>query len=238
MCWPLGRKCRLGRLSPCDIDHRRTRLEQFQATDAAEALRILAASLSAVLYWRPVLRHQHVIAQDLETGERKPPKFPVELLLPLMIAAIFGLWLVAGPLASTLLASLFIVAIIQWNLRSVVFFFWTERDFVSSSDGLPVDQQDAAIAGRLAPSVALSIARYAVCVIGVAAALLAVGVPISEVENSQNTATRFVVHLFGVTGLALVTHIAWVAVRVPIDQRLRSLARAIRMGDPTPMRAS
>ncbi|MDO1583029.1 mechanosensitive ion channel family protein [Rhizobium oryzicola] len=209
-------------------------LEQAQAPDAAEALHILTASLGAILVLAAVLRHQYVIATGDETEHRKPPKFPVELLLPLMIAAVFGLWLVAGSLASTLLASVFIVSIIQWHLRRVIFFFWSERDFTRSPGGVTLHEDVSAIASRLAPSVALSVARYGVCVVGIAAALLAVGVPISEVENSQNAVTRFVVHLFGVTGLALVTHVAWVAVRVPIDQRIRELGPSDTHGRPNP----
>ncbi|MDQ0458223.1 mechanosensitive ion channel family protein [Rhizobium paknamense] len=206
-------------------------LEQMDAPDAAETLHILTAALGSLAVLATVLRHQHAIARH---DQHKPPKFPVEILMPVMIAAVFGLWLVAGPLASMLLASLFIVSIIQWHLKSVVFFFWSERDFTSSQDGLTLAEEAGALGHRLAPSIALSVARYSVCVLGIATVLLAVGIPFSEVENSQNPAARFVLHLLGVTGIALVTHVAWVAVRVPIDQRLRELGPSDTHGRPNP----
>ncbi len=85
-----------------------------------------------------------------------------------------------------LLASLFIVSIIQWHLKSGVFFLWSERDFTSSQDGLTLAEEAARCPSSGPLYCPLSGAIQRLC-LGIATVLLAVAF-LHEVEKSQNPA--------------------------------------------------
>lgn len=184
------------------------------APHAASALRVLATTLLALIVLAAVLSgHRQGHARAKANG-RTPPRFPYAFLATALVLGIYGVWLAAGARAASLFAITAVVAAVQTQLRDWVFFFWPE-------EVLPVEGTSGA---GLMPNIVLSLSRYAVVILGIGAAVLALGAPLTDMAmNNDNPLMRFVLHLLGVAGLALVTNIGWIAVRELIDRRLRAI---------------
>ncbi|CAM5775693.1 membrane protein [Labrys miyagiensis] len=195
------------------------------APHAASALRVLATTLFALIALAAVLsghRRNHALAR---AAGRTPPRFPYAFLATVLVLGIYGVWLAAGARAASLFAVAAIVAAVQTRLRNWVFFFWPE-------ESLPAEGTSGA---GLMPNIVLSLSRYGVVILGIGAALLALGTPVTDMAmHNDNPLMRFVLHLLGVAGLALATNIGWIAVRELIDRRLRVIGPLEPHGDAGP----
>jgi small-conductance mechanosensitive channel len=220
-------------------------LEKAMAPHAAEMLHIVVATLLALIALAVALSIVKTGNIPRRASQRVPPKFPVSFLVTAVILGIYGIWLAGGTMLAVLLADIVIVAVVQAHLRPIVFFFWSDGmvpQAVGESENEVPDhnnEHDPAVSigateSGLVPSIVLSLTRYGVVIVGIAAALFAIGVPMTQMAASENPLTRLILHLLGVAGLALATNIAWIALRVSIDRRLRALAPDDLHGEPGP----
>ncbi|HKU46092.1 MAG TPA: mechanosensitive ion channel family protein [Burkholderiales bacterium] len=171
------------------------------AAHAAGLVRFLAVSAAAVIL---------VVSAFAFFGGSRGPRFPKSFVLALLVAAVYAVWLLSAN-AATLAALIAIVIALQLGLRQMVFFFW------------PRDTE------RVAPSIALSIARFTVVLAALGVAAVAVDTPLLELAAAESPWVRFVLRLVGVATLALLTHAVWITVRTGIDQRLSR----VRSPDPS-----
>lgn len=194
------------------------------APHAASTVRVIAATLITVIVLAGVLtglRRNRAVAR---ASGRLLPRFPYGFLAAALILGIYGVWLAAGSTLATLLAILAIVAAVQMRLRRWVFFFWPEE----------VTPDGNTIGAGLLPNIVLSLSRYVVVLTGIAAALLALDAPMRNMAGSDSPLMRFVLHLLGVAGLALVVNVGWVAIRELIDRRLRAIGPFDPHAEPGP----
>lgn len=194
------------------------------APHAASALRVFATTLIALIVLAGVLSGHKRDQTKVRVGSRPMPRFPYAFLATALILGIYGVWLAAGGRAASLFAIAAIVVAIQTRLRSWVFFFWPEET-------LP---EDGTTGAGLVPNIALSLSRYAVVILGIGAALVALGSSVANMAMGDNPLMRFVLHLLGVAGLALATNVGWIAIREVIDRRLRALGPFDPHGEPGP----
>jgi small-conductance mechanosensitive channel len=195
------------------------------APHAASALRVLTTTIVALIVLAAVLAGHRQGRTQARAGGRTPPRFPYAFLATVLVLGIYGIWLAAGAKAASLFAIGAIIVAIQTRLRSWVFFFWPE-------EALPEDGTSGA---GLMPNIVLSLSRYAIVILGIGAAILALGTPVTDMAmGGDNPLMRFVLHLLGVAGLALATNVGWIAIRELIDRRLRAIGPLDPHGDTGP----
>jgi small-conductance mechanosensitive channel len=200
-------------------------LEKAIAANAAETLRILVATSTLVLVLLATHAVQKVEQHIGNSSQRQPPRFPLSFLVTVVVVSVYGIWLAAGTVPTVLAATFVVTVLLQCRLRAAVY-FWVSPASSAAADGLHTHRD-------LAPSIVLSVARYAVIIIAVSIVMIAMGIPITQVVMSDNPLMRLGVHLFGVAGLVLATHMAWIAIRVPIDRRLHALGSSLGEPDPS-----
>ncbi|WP_448950293.1 mechanosensitive ion channel family protein [Labrys neptuniae] len=183
------------------------------APHAASAVRVVSATLITVIVLAGVLAFLRRGRAAARANGRLPPRFPYGFLAAALILGIYGVWLAAGSTLATMLTLLAIVAVVQARLRRWVFFFWPEE----------VTPDGGTIGAGLLPNIVLSLSRYVVVLLGIGAALIVLDAPMGHMAMSEGPLMRFVLHLFGVAGLALVINVGWVAIRELIDRRLRAI---------------
>ncbi|EHS52055.1 MscS Mechanosensitive ion channel [Rhizobium sp. PDO1-076] len=200
-------------------------IEAVGAADVAQTLRIVVATLSAGLTLVTIVR-------PWKTGKRpdankwaRPPMLPLTFLRTTIVLSIYGLWLFCGTVPA-ILAIIFLLAFAtQRRLRSVVVFLCTDESYARTC--LPEKPPETELAVKLPvslmSSIILMLARYTVVIVAIAGALMVLNVPILETATTSTPLRLLIGHLLGLAGLALVAHIAWLAVRLPIDLRLRDL---------------
>jgi small-conductance mechanosensitive channel len=162
------------------------------APHAAGLVRFAAVSAAALVL---------VITAFAFFGGGRGPRFPRSFVLALLVAAVYGIWLLSPNLA-TLAAIVAVVIALQIALRQLVFFFWPEQ------------------AGGVVPSIVLSAARFLVVLGALGVGALVVETPLLALAAAESPMVRFVLRLVGVATLALLTHVVWITVRTGIDQRL------------------
>jgi small-conductance mechanosensitive channel len=162
------------------------------APRAAGLVRFAAISAAALVL---------VITAFAFFGGGRGPRFPRSFVLALLVAAVYGTWLLSPNLA-TLAAIVAAVIALQIALRDLVFFFWPEQS------------------GAVVPSIVLSAARFLVVLGGLGVGALVVETPLLALAAAESPMVRFVLRLVGVATLALLTHVVWITVRTGIDQRL------------------
>jgi small-conductance mechanosensitive channel len=168
------------------------------ARHAADALRLAAATAATVLLL--------VGAFAFFGRTQAAPRFPRSFLLALLVAAVYGLWLLFG--RATISALVATVIALQLALRPLVFYFWPDED------------------DRVLPSIVLSAARFVVVLLAIAAAAVLVDTPVLALAAQESPWLRLVLRLIGVATLALLTHVVWITVRTAIDQRLARIQPA------------
>ncbi|WP_454811804.1 mechanosensitive ion channel domain-containing protein [Labrys neptuniae] len=193
------------------------------APHAASAVRVISATLITLIVLVAVLtglRRGRAAAR----ASGRLPRFPYGFLAAALILGIYGVWLAAGSPLATLLAILVIVAAVQAWLRRWVFFYWPEE----------VTPDGSTIGAGLIPNIVLSMSRYVVVLLGIGAALIALDAPMRNMAGGDSPLMRFVLHLLGVAGLALVINVGWVAIRELIDRRLRAIGPFDPHAEPGP----
>jgi small-conductance mechanosensitive channel len=191
----------------------------------AGALRLAAATLIAFLLLAAVLTATDDDGSGAGARERLP-RFPRSLLAAILVLANYLLWLAGGAKAAALCAIVLLVLWLQAELRGFVFAFWKDRLEAAG-------ERDAGDA-ILAPRIVLAVARLGVVLAGLAAGALALELPLKELAASENPAARLGFRLLEVVALALLAHVAWIALRTKIDHRLKQI-RALEPGDePSP----
>lgn len=183
------------------------------ARHAAGAIRFIAVTAAALLmlvasfafFGRPVRA----------AGGARAPRFPRSFLLALLVAAAYGIWLMAAA-AATIAAIVAVVIALQIGLRDLVFFFW------QPDAGTATIPQDGAVPefDPVLPSIVLSAARFIVVLLGLGACAIALDTPAAELAMSESPMMRLGLRVLGVATLALLTHAIWITVRTAIDQRL------------------
>ena len=174
------------------------------ASHAAGALRFVAVTAASLLL---------VITAFAFFRRGRGPRFPRSFVLALLVVAVYGIWLMSAQ-AATLAVLVAIVIALQVGLRDMVFFFWQGDD------------------ERVLPSIVLSAARFAVVLLALAVAALAVDTPLLALAAAESPLVRLVLRLLGVATLALLTHVVWITVRTGIDQRLSRIRPAGPQHEP------
>ncbi len=200
------------------------------APHSAGALRLLLATLTALLL---------VVASFVFFGRprvgagqsRGVPKFPRSFLVAALVVLVYGLWLLSStPAVAPMAGIVALVVVLQLGLRGMVFFFWTERKPSAVVDDAGAHAGD----GTLVPNIVLSGARFVVAAVGLGACAVVLDTPLAELATRQGPMLRFLFSLLGVAALALLAHLAWIAVRTTVDQRLQKIGPLDPHGDPNP----
>ena len=203
------------------------------APHAARALRFVTVSLVAVL----------LLAVDLSTLGRKLkengpglrrrlPQIPPGFVAALVIVAVYGLWLIAGAAAATLLAIVALVVAAELALHDLVFFFW--NDEIAAQAMLPPEAAAEMPDPRLVPSIALSFTRLVVVLLGLGASAVALDVPMMGMAMDESPLVRFGIRLLGVAALALLANVVWISIKSTIDHRLRLIGPIDPHAEPGP----
>ncbi|MBI3371333.1 MAG: mechanosensitive ion channel family protein [Betaproteobacteria bacterium] len=183
------------------------------ARHAAGAFRFIAATAAALLLL--VVSFMFFGRAVRGAGAARMPRFPRSFLLALLVAAVYGIWLLATA-AATIAAIAAVVVALQIGLRDMVFFFW-QSDAASATG--PKDKTEPEFDPVL-PSIVLSAARFMVVLLGLGACAIALDTPAAELAMSESPMARLGLRVLGVATLALLTHAVWITVRTAIDQRL------------------
>ncbi|KAB0679020.1 mechanosensitive ion channel family protein [Aureimonas leprariae] len=192
---------------------------------AAEAVRLVAGSLAAVL--------SIIVATALpaptDHRRRAPqhrgrlPQFPRAVLAVALIVATYALWLFGGGGAALVLAALGGLVFLQGAMRRIVFHFWR--------DVMPTDVSDSADEPPpLAPLLVLPAARLVAILIALVLCALATDMSLAGMAKAEDPLARFAVRLLGVAALVLVADVAWIAVRSAIDHQLARIGAATEAG--------
>jgi len=181
----------------------------------AEAIRVGIGGLITVSLLTAVL-----IAFRREDGRenarRKLPRFPKALIASFVIAAIAILALVGSGRTAALLVDIAIVAALLGASKRIVFFFWrdaTGKDEEPAAETLP----------DMLSLIVLAVVRFATLLIGIAALILIMRVPLAELTTGANPFAQFALHVADTVALAFVVYLGWIAIRFAIDRRLRLL---------------
>jgi small-conductance mechanosensitive channel len=189
----------LGRLLPEIL------LRPDEARHAAGALRLAAYTLGTLLLFAGAFAF---FGRRAGAGAgARAPLFPRHFLLALLVAAVYGVWLMSER-AAPVAAVVAVILALQLALRDVVYFYWRE------------DTRSAL------PAIALSLARFVVVLAGIGVAALALDAPLSALDAGASPWMRAGLRLLGVAVLALLAHGIWLAVRSVVDQRLARIAPA------------
>jgi moderate conductance mechanosensitive channel len=201
-----------GTLAPALLDR------MGEAPHTAGMLRAVCASLATVLLIAAAFAFGGE-AGSPHAGPRRLrlPKFPRAIVIALMVATVFFLWLLGSGLAAAIAAIVSAVIVLQMKLRELVFFFWQDESRFDAQDAAPAADP------MLMPSIVLSAARFVVVLLGLGACALAMQTPVSELAASRNFAVRFGFQLLGVAALALFANVVWILVKTTIDHRLKGI---------------
>jgi moderate conductance mechanosensitive channel len=148
---------------------------------------------------------------------RERPRFPKAFIAAFVIVAIAMLALVGGGRIAALLIDIAIVATLLGASKRIVLFFW--RDTASS-----VEEPATETLPDMLPLIVLSVVRFATLLIGIAALILIMRVPFTELAAGSNPLAQLALHVADTVALAFVAHLGWIAIRFTIDRRLRRLA--------------
>ena len=200
---------------------------------AGRALRFATVSLAALLLLAVDLstlgRKRH---QDGQGLRRRLPKIPPGFLAALVIIAVYGLWLMAGPAAATLLAIVALVVAAELALRDLVFFFW--KDDIAAQAALAPEVAAELADPQLVPSIVLSFTRLVVVLLGLGASAVALDVPMLGMAMDETPLVRFGMRLLGVAALALLANVVWISIKSTIDHRLRLIGPVDPHAEPGP----
>jgi moderate conductance mechanosensitive channel len=172
---------------------------------------LVAASLLAAVLAASGRREQSSI------GRRRRPRFPKAFAASFVIVATALLALVGGGRAAALLIDIAVVVAVLAASKRLVFFFW--RDIAAS----PEEPASETFPDML-PLIVLSVVRLMALLIGLAAMLAILEVPLAALTSRSNPLAQLVLHVADTVALAFVVHLGWIAVRFGIDRRLRQLA--------------
>ena len=205
-------------------------LEVVAAPHSAGALRLLLATLTALLL--VVAAFVFFGRPRMGAGQsRGMPQFPRSFLVAALVVLVYGLWLLSStPAVAPVAGIVALVVVLQLVLRGMVFFFWAERKPGAPAEDAGADAGD----GTLVPNIVLSGARFVVAAVGLGACAVVLDTPLAELATRQGPMLRFVFSLLGVAALALLTHLAWIAVRTTVDQRLQKIGPLDPHGEPNP----
>ena len=203
-------------------------LEQIAgAPRSAGALRLASAALGTLLL---------VVAAFAFVGEarspapqatgRRLPQFPRSIVVALMVVGVFALWLLGAATAAGVAAIVSIVIVLQFGLRSLVFYFW--KNEITADAANPGAKAADAADPSLLPNIVLSAGRFVTVLFGLGACALALNDSMNDLAASHNVAVRFGFQVLGVAALALFANVVWILVRTTIDHRLK------RIGPPDP----
>jgi len=159
-------------------------------------------------------------------GRRKRPRFPKALIASFVIVATAILALLGGGRTAALFVDIAIVAALLGASRRIVFFFWrndTGKDEEPAVETLP----------DMLPLVVLAVVRFATLLMGIAALILIMRVPLAELTEGSNPLAQFALHVADTVALALVVYLGWIVIRFAIDRRLRQLAPLDPHSPPT-----
>jgi small-conductance mechanosensitive channel len=197
-------------------------LEQIaKAPHAAGAVRFGFGTLTALLLVAAAFAFVSEPAQSISSGLRlRLPKFPRSIVVALLVAAVFVLWLLGSTTAAVIAALASVVIVVQMGLRELVFFFWQDEMQVAAE---AQTADDGLADPGLMPSIVLSAARFVVVLLGLAACAIALHAPMGELAASQSFAVRFGFQLLGVAALALFANVVWILIRTTIDHRLKRI---------------
>jgi moderate conductance mechanosensitive channel len=179
---------------------------------------IVASLVAAVLAASPW--------RDGNGAPRRRPRFPTAFVAVSVIVATALLALLGGGRAAALLLDVAAVAAALAASKRIVFFFW--RDTAAR----PEEPAIEALPDML-PLIVLSVVRLAIVLLGLAAMLLVLQVPLTQLAAGSNPVARLAVHIAETVVLAFIVHLGWVAVRFAIDRRLRQLAPLDPHAPPT-----
>ncbi|TWD57728.1 small-conductance mechanosensitive channel [Agrobacterium vitis] len=204
-------------------------IQQAGSANAAEALQTVSVTLSAILIIVAVsASRKHRDSTQARTMPRST--LPVPFLRIAIIIAIYGLWLFSGDVIATLAVIIVLAVSSQLHLHRAVMFLWSdEPDHDLMEPHAHGQEIGTAQVDSLAPSIILTLARYVFVIIAIIAAILALDIPMMEMATSSNPLRQFIVRLSEIALIALISHIVWLAVRLPIDHRLQKL---IATSDP------
>jgi moderate conductance mechanosensitive channel len=71
--------------------------------------------------------------------------------------------------------------------------------------------------------IVLAVVRFATVLIGIAALIVIMRVPLAELTTGSNPLAQFALHVADTVALAFVVYLGWIATRFAIDRRLRQL---------------
>ena len=205
--------------------------EVADAPHSAAVLRLLLASLTALLLL--VAAFAFFGRAPTGAGERRgAPAFPRSFLVAALVVMVYAVWLLSSAAAAHIAGIVALVVVLQMVLRGMVFFYWTERP----AGNVPVAGAVAgdAVDRTLVPNIVLSGARFVIAALGLGACAVALDTPLADLATRQGPMVRFVFSLLGIAALALLTQLAWIAVRTTVDQRLRLIGPLDPHGEPNP----
>ena len=195
------------------------------APHLAEAIRVGMGVLITISLLTAVLIASR--REDRSGKERrKRPRFPKAVIACFVIAATAFLALVGGGRTAALLIDIAVVAALLGASKRIVFFFWrdaTGKDDEPAAEALP----------DMLPLIVLAVVRFATLLTGIAALLLILRVPFSELTTGSNPLAQFALHVADTVALAFVVYLGWIATRFAIDRRLRQLAPLDPHSQPT-----
>jgi hypothetical protein len=151
------------------------------------------------------------------SGRRRRPRFPKALIAGFVIVATAILALVGGGRIAALLLDIAIVAALLGASKHIVFFFW--RDTIASDDEPATETLP-----DMLPLIVLAAFRFATLLIGIAALIVIIRVPLAELTAGSNPLAQFALRIADTVALAFVVYLGWIAIRFAIDRRLQTLA--------------
>jgi moderate conductance mechanosensitive channel len=157
---------------------------------------------------------------------RRRPRFPKALIAGFVIVATAILALVGGGRIAALLLDIAIVSALLGASKHIVFFFW--RDTTASDDEPATETLP-----DMLPLIVLAAFRFATLLIGIAALIVIMRVPLAELTAGSNPLAQFALRIADTVALAFVVYLGWIAIRFAIDRRLQILAPLDPHSPPT-----
>jgi moderate conductance mechanosensitive channel len=155
--------------------------------------------------------------RDRDGAPRRRPHFPTAFIGASVIVATALLALLGGGRAAALLLDIAAVAAALAASKRIVLFFW--RDTTASTE-----EPATEVLPDMSPLIVLSGARLAIVLLGLAAMLVVLQVPLTALVTGSDPLARVAARITDTAALAFVVHLGWIAVRFAIDRRLRQLA--------------
>jgi moderate conductance mechanosensitive channel len=195
------------------------------APHLAGAIRVgIGALITASLLAAVLIESQR---QDgIGSRHRRRPRFPRALIAGFVIVATAILALVGGGRLAALLLDIAIVAALLGASKHIVFFFW--RDITASDDEPATETLP-----EMLPLIVLAAFRFATLLIGIAALIVIMRVPLAELTAGSNPLAQFALRIADTLALAFVVYLSWIAIRFAIDRRLQTLAPLDPHSPPT-----